>query len=48
MDFKKELTSKEKVGLANDFGAIRISIASPEEIRSWSYGEVKKHKLSNF
>ena len=48
MDFKKELTSKEKVGLANDFGAIRISIASPEEIRSWSYGEVKKPETINY
>ncbi len=26
----------------NDFNAIRISIASPEQIRSWSYGEVTK------
>ena len=27
---------------ANRFEGIRISIASPEKIRSWSYGEVKK------
>ena len=26
------------------FDEIKISIASPEQIRSWSYGEVKKHK----
>ena len=25
-----------------DFDAIRIGLASPEMIRSWSYGEVKK------
>jgi len=26
----------------NDFNAIRISLASPEQIRGWSYGEVTK------
>jgi DNA-directed RNA polymerase subunit beta' len=24
----------------NDFGSVTISLASPEDIRSWSYGEV--------
>lgn len=28
----------------NDFEGLKISIASPEKIRSWSYGEVKKLK----
>ena len=27
---------------SNDFDLIKISIASPEKIRSWSFGEVKK------
>ena len=31
-----------------DFDAIRISIASPEKIRSWSYGEVKKPETINY
>jgi len=26
----------------NDFDAVRISLASPEQIKSWSYGEVTK------
>ena len=26
----------------NDYGAVRISLASPGDIRSWSFGEVKK------
>ena len=26
------------------FDNIRISIASPEQIRSWSYGEIKKNR----
>jgi DNA-directed RNA polymerase subunit beta' len=31
-----------------DFGAIRIGLASPEKIRSWSYGEVKKPETINY
>lgn len=31
-----------------DFDAIRISLASPEKIRSWSYGEVKKPETINY
>jgi DNA-directed RNA polymerase subunit beta' len=30
------------------FSAIRISIASPEKIRGWSYGEVKKPETINY
>ena len=30
------------------FDAIRIQIASPEKIRSWSYGEVKKPETINY
>ena len=25
-----------------DFSAMRVSLASPDQIRSWSYGEVQK------
>jgi len=32
----------------DDFDAIRVSIASPEKIRSWSYGEVKKPETINY
>ena len=31
-----------------EFNAIRISLASPEEIRSWSYGEVTKPETINY
>jgi DNA-directed RNA polymerase subunit beta' len=31
-----------------DFDKIRISLASPETIRSWSYGEVKKPETINY
>ena len=30
------------------FGALRISIASPDKIRSWSHGEVKKPETINY
>ena len=33
---------------ANQFDGIRIAIASPEKIRSWSYGEVKKAETINY
>jgi DNA-directed RNA polymerase subunit beta' len=33
---------------AVSFDAIRIRIASPEKIRSWSYGEVKKPETINY
>mgnify|MGYP006275205497 CR=1 FL=1 len=33
---------------AEDFDAIRIGLASPDMIRSWSYGEVKKPETINY
>ena len=33
---------------AKDFSALRISLASPEQIRSWSYGEVTKPETINY
>lgn len=33
---------------ARDFSALRISLASPEQIRSWSYGEVTKPETINY
>ncbi len=32
----------------DDFDFIRIGLASPEKIRSWSYGEVKKPETINY
>ena len=32
----------------NNFEGIKISIASPEKIRAWSYGEVKKPETINY
>lgn len=33
---------------AAEFDALRIKLASPEEVRSWSYGEVKKPETINY
>ncbi|MFV2055416.1 MAG: DNA-directed RNA polymerase subunit beta' [Thiohalomonadales bacterium] len=35
-------------GQIEDFDSIRIGLASPEKIRSWSYGEVKKPETINY
>lgn len=32
----------------NDFGSIKISLASPDQIREWSKGEVKKPETINY
>src|ERR1700721_1694820 len=34
--------------VASGFDALRIAVASPEQIRSWSYGEVKKPETINY
>ena len=38
----------EKTQLSPNFEAIRISLASPEKIRSWSHGEVTKPETINY
>ena len=38
----------EKPKSPQSFEAIKISLASPEQIRSWSYGEVKKPETINY
>jgi len=35
-------------GVIEDFDAINIGLASPEKIRSWSFGEVKKPETINY
>ena len=42
LDLFKQVTQEE------EFGAITIGLASPEKIRSWSYGEVKKPETINY
>ncbi|MDR3300564.1 MAG: DNA-directed RNA polymerase subunit beta' [Candidatus Accumulibacter sp.] len=42
LDLFKQVTPEEQ------FDAITISLASPDKIRSWSYGEVKKPETINY
>ncbi|NJD33914.1 MAG: DNA-directed RNA polymerase subunit beta', partial [Betaproteobacteria bacterium] len=42
LDLFKQVTQEE------EFDAIRIALASPEKIRSWSFGEVKKPETINY
>src|ERR1700751_3640801 len=42
LDLFKQVTQEE------EFDAIRIGLASPEKIRSWSFGEVKKPETINY
>lgn len=53
LDKKKDLSkSGKKKGIPSvnftDFDAIRLSVASPDEIRSWSHGEVRKPETINY
>ncbi|MFL6236937.1 MAG: DNA-directed RNA polymerase subunit beta' [Thermoanaerobaculia bacterium] len=41
-------SSFDKPQSLKDFNAIKISIASPEKIRSWSFGEVTKPETINY
>ena len=38
----------DRVSLISDFDSIRIALASPEKIRSWSHGEVTKPETINY
>jgi len=42
------LFREERRRLTTDFDCIRLGIASPEKIISWSYGEVKKPETINY
>ncbi len=45
---KDLLSLLKNQGQIEDFDAIRIGLASPDMIRSWSYGEVKKPETINY
>jgi DNA-directed RNA polymerase beta' subunit len=42
LDLFRQVTQEEQ------FDAITIGLASPDKIRSWSYGEVKKPETINY
>ncbi|MGH8273828.1 MAG: DNA-directed RNA polymerase subunit beta' [Gammaproteobacteria bacterium] len=45
---KELLQLFKQPGKTQDFDAIRVGLASPETIRSWSWGEVKKPETINY
>ena len=48
---KKELTDLFKnsdIIESQNFNSIKISLASPEKIKSWTYGEIKKPETINY
>ena len=44
--YRTSFSDRSKIAL--DFDSIRISLASPEKIRSWSHGEVTKPETINY
>lgn len=44
----RDLLKQIKSRRVTEFDALRIKLASPEEIRSWSYGEVRKPETINY
>ena len=48
---KKELTDlfkNSEISEAQNFNSIKISLASPEKIKSWTFGEIKKPETINY
>ena len=48
---KKELTDlfkKTEITESQNFNSIKITLASPEKIKSWTYGEIKKPETINY
>jgi len=48
---KKELTDlfkKTEISEAQNFNSIKITLASPDKIKSWTYGEIKKPETINY
>ncbi|MBC8306106.1 MAG: DNA-directed RNA polymerase subunit beta', partial [Pelagibacterales bacterium] len=48
---KKELTDlfkKTEITKSQNFNSIKITLASPEKIKSWTYGEIKKPETINY
>jgi len=48
---KKEITElfkSSEISEAQNFNSIKITLASPEKIKSWTYGEIKKPETINY
>ena len=48
---EKNLTKNidnRNISSENNFGSIKITLASPDKIKSWSFGEIKKPETINY
>src|ERR1700753_432574 len=45
---RKTIMAESVYDRINDYGFVRIQLASPNDIRSWSFGEVKKPETINY
>ena len=43
----KDLFKNTEISDSQNFNSIKISLASPEKINSWTYGEIKKPETIN-
>ena len=44
----KDLFKNTEISDSQNFSSIKISLASPEKIKSWTYGEIKKPETINY
>ncbi len=44
----KDLFKNSEISESQNFNSIKISLASPEKIKSWTYGEIKKPETINY
>ena len=44
----KELFKSSEISDSQNFSSIKITLASPEKIKSWTYGEIKKPETINY
>ncbi len=44
----KDLFKSNEISEAQNFNSIKITLASPEKIKSWTYGEIKKPETINY
>ena len=43
-----KIFENQNITQENNFDSIKITLASPEKIKSWSYGEIKKPETINY
>jgi len=44
----QDLFKEKSISESQNFNSIKITLASPEKIKSWTYGEIKKPETINY